>query len=381
MNPLISVIVPVYNVEDYLISCMDSIINQTLENIEVICINDGSTDESLKILKEYEKKDERVKVYSKQNSGQGTARNFGLENAIGEYVLFVDSDDWIDIETCEILYDVAKSKELDLLIFLATNFDDEIIYNGNALKPKVEVYDIADNVISPAHYTLKYTNNTKCGTAKVTATAKTDDTEYTGSHEMEFLISPAKAVIKSLADGKNSLTITVKDQKASGVKGYEVSYRIKGSSAWKTKNFKATSNKLVLKNLKKGKIYQVRVRATEGYHEELDGHNFGEYSAVNTSSRIGIAPSKPVIRSLKAGKGSLTVKLKGETPAGVKSYKVQYRIKGTKKWTTKTFKASGTKLVIRKLTKGKNYQVRIRAVKHSGLVSKYSKTKTGKKIK
>ena len=268
-----------------------------------------------------------------------------------------------------------------LELFSLAIIDDEIIYNGNALKPKVEVYDIADNVISPAHYTLKYTNNTKCGTAKVTATAKTDDTEYTGSHEMEFLISPAKAVIKSLADGKNSLTITVKDQKASGVKGYEVSYRIKGSSAWKTKNFKATSNKLVLKNLKKGKIYQVRVRATEGYHEELDGHNFGEYSAVNTSSGIGIAPSKPRIRSLKARKGRLTVKLKGETPAGVKSYKVQYRIKGTKKWTTKTFKASGTKLVIRKLTKGKKYQVRIRAVKHSGLVSKYSKTKTGKKIK
>jgi hypothetical protein len=260
-------------------------------------------------------------------------------------------------------------------------FDDKIIYNGNALKPKVEVYDIADNVISPAHYTLKYTNNTKCGIAKVTATAKTDDTEYTGSHEMEFMISPAKAVIKSLADGKNSLTITVKDQKASGVKGYEVSYRIKGSSAWKTKNFKATSNKLVLKNLKKGKIYQVKVRATEGYHKDIDEDNCGAYSAVRTSSKIGIAPGKPVIRSLKAGKGSLTVKLKGKTPAGVKSYKVQYRIKGTKKWTTKTFKASGTKLVIRKLTKGKKYQVRIRAVKYNGLVSKYSKTKTSKKIK
>jgi hypothetical protein len=260
-------------------------------------------------------------------------------------------------------------------------FDDKIIYNGNALKPKVEVYDIADNVISPEHYTLKYTNNTKCGIAQVTATAKENDPEYTGSHEIEFLISPAKAVIKSLVDGKNSLTITVKDQKASGVTGYEVSYRVKGSSAWKTKNFKATSNKLVLKNLKKGKIYQVRVRATEGYHEELDGHNFGEYSAVNTSSKIGAAPAKPVIRSLKAGKSKLTVKLKGKVPTGVKSYKVQYRIKGTKKWTTKTFKASGTKLVIKKLKKGKKYQVRVRAVKYNGIVSKYSKIKTGKKIK
>lgn len=260
-------------------------------------------------------------------------------------------------------------------------FDDEIIYNGSALKPKVELYDIVDNVIAPEHYTLKYTNNTKCGIAKVTATAKKDDAEYTGSHEMEFMISPAKAVIKSLADGKNSLTITVKDQKASGVKEYEVSYRIKGSSAWKTKNFKATSNKLVLKNLKKGKKYQVRVRATEGYHKDIEQDNFGAYSAVKTSSKIGAAPAKPVIRSLKAGKSKLTVKLKGKVPTGVKSYKVQYRIKGTKKWTTKTFKASGTKLVIKKLKKGKKYQVRVRAVKYNGIVSKYSKIKTGKKIK
>ena len=260
-------------------------------------------------------------------------------------------------------------------------FDDEIIYNGSALKPKVELYDIVDNVIAPEHYTLKYTNNTKCGIAKVTATAKKDDAEYTGSHEMEFMISPAKAAIKSMVDGKNSLTITVKDQKASGVKGYQVSYRVKGSSAWKTKDFKATSNKLVLKNLKKGKIYQVKVRATEGYHKDIDVDNCGAYSAVKTSSKIGIAPAKPVIRSLKAGKGSLTVKLKGKKPTGVTSYKVQYRIKGKKKWTTKTFKASGTKLVIRKLRKGKKYQVRIRAVKYNGLVSKYSKTKTGKKIK
>ena len=102
---------------------------------------------------------------------------------------------------------------------------------------------------------------------------------------------------------------------------------------------------------------------------------------VKTSSRIGTAPAKPVIKSLKAGKGRLTVKLKGKKPTDVTSYKVQYRIKGKKKWKTKTFKASGTKLVIKKLKKGKKYQVRIRAVKHNGLVSKYSKTKTGKKIK
>ena len=124
MNPLVSVIVPVYNVEDYLDDCLTSLINQTFKDIEIICVNDGSTDNSLNMLNEYASKDDRIKVFSKENSGPGPTRNYGLDQACGEYVLFLDSDDWLDLDAIKILYEKSKADDLDLLIFLAENFDD-----------------------------------------------------------------------------------------------------------------------------------------------------------------------------------------------------------------------------------------------------------------
>ena len=210
-------------------------------------------------------------------------------------------------------------------------------------------------------------------------TAKPDDATYTGSQQIEFLISPARAVTKGLSDGNKSLTVTVKNQKASGVESYEVRYRIKGTSKWKKKTFKATSNKLVLKGLKNGKKYQVKVRARGKYYEDTESYNVGAYSAVKTSSKIGARPAKPVIRKLKAGKGKLTITLKGKKPLNVAKYKVQYRIKGTKKWKTKTVKATkNRKIVIKKLKKGKKYQVRVKAVKTNGISGKYSRIKLKK---
>ncbi len=94
-NIKVSVIVPVFNVEAYLNESLDSILNQTLNDIEIICINDGSTDNSLNILETYAKKDKRIKIISKENEGQGVARNVGLDDAQGEYISFVDSDDFI----------------------------------------------------------------------------------------------------------------------------------------------------------------------------------------------------------------------------------------------------------------------------------------------
>ena len=91
-NPKISVIIPVYNVEKYLSECLDSVISQTLKDIEIICVNDGSTDNSLQILKEYASKDTRIKIIDKENEGQGYARKVGLDVANGEYILFCDSD-------------------------------------------------------------------------------------------------------------------------------------------------------------------------------------------------------------------------------------------------------------------------------------------------
>lgn len=118
----ISIIVPVYNTEPYLGQCLDSIINQTLEDIEIICVNDGSTDNSLSVLEEYASKDNRIRIINQENKGQGFARNNGLKNVNGEYVLFVDSDDWIEINTCEVLYKKANELDLDMLFFCATRY-------------------------------------------------------------------------------------------------------------------------------------------------------------------------------------------------------------------------------------------------------------------
>lgn len=109
----VSVIVPVYNVEKYVARCLNSLINQTLHDIEIIIVNDGTKDNSLKICQEYEKKDHRIKIYSKENEGLGLTRNYGLKIATGEYVAFLDSDDYIDLDFYEKLYNDAKKNETD----------------------------------------------------------------------------------------------------------------------------------------------------------------------------------------------------------------------------------------------------------------------------
>ena len=93
MAPKVSVVLPVYNVGKYLRQCMDSIVGQTLEEIEIICVDDGSSDDSPQILQEYARKDPRVRVICQQNQGAGAARNHGLSVAQGEYLSFLDSDD------------------------------------------------------------------------------------------------------------------------------------------------------------------------------------------------------------------------------------------------------------------------------------------------
>lgn len=113
----VSVIIPVYNSEKLLNQCLDSVLNQTLKDIEIICVDDGSTDESLKILKEYEKNYKRVIVLSQKNSGAGVARNKGMEIAKGQYIAFIDSDDWIEPDTLEKLYENIKNNDSDMVLF------------------------------------------------------------------------------------------------------------------------------------------------------------------------------------------------------------------------------------------------------------------------
>lgn len=124
--PKVSVIIPVYNVEKYLRQCLDSVVNQTLKDIEIICVNDDSPDNSLEILNEYAAKDSRIKVFSKENEGLGaaSARNLGLDNATGEYLSILDSDDFFDLEMLEKSYNKAKATNADVVVFGAYRYDE-----------------------------------------------------------------------------------------------------------------------------------------------------------------------------------------------------------------------------------------------------------------
>lgn len=124
-NPKISVIVPVYNVENYLRECLDSVINQTFEDIEIICVNDGSTDGSLTILKEYWRHDSRFTIISQENGGLSSARNAGLKVARGDYIYFLDSDDYIELDALQQLYDLSREKDLDMVLFKTCCFYDD----------------------------------------------------------------------------------------------------------------------------------------------------------------------------------------------------------------------------------------------------------------
>jgi glycosyltransferase involved in cell wall biosynthesis len=117
MLPQISIIIPVYNAAPYLRDCLDSVINQTMSEIQIICINDGSTDNSSSILEEYADRDSRILFINKTHNGVSFARNIGLTHAEGKYVLFVDSDDTVDMRLCEKVYHKAKQSNADIILF------------------------------------------------------------------------------------------------------------------------------------------------------------------------------------------------------------------------------------------------------------------------
>lgn len=112
----ISILIPVYNTEKYLKKCLDSVINQTLQDIEIIIVNDGSKDNSQEIIEEYAKKDKRIKYFVQENAGLGATRNKGIELSTGEYIAFLDSDDWVELNCYEEMYNSAISNNSDLVI-------------------------------------------------------------------------------------------------------------------------------------------------------------------------------------------------------------------------------------------------------------------------
>ena len=149
--PKVSVIIPVYNTEKYVRQAVESIRRQTLKDIEIIIVNDGSTDGSMTILEELAAQDERIKLFSQENQGQSAARNFATEKAKGKYIYFMDSDDYLENEALELCFEKAESNNLDFVLFDAEILnpqdttaidityqrtqimDEESIYTGNEL--------------------------------------------------------------------------------------------------------------------------------------------------------------------------------------------------------------------------------------------------------
>lgn len=132
MQPLLSIIVPIYNVEQYLDRCIQSILNQTYQNLEIILVDDGATDCSGAIADSYAAKDKRIKVFHKENGGLSDARNYGLDHVTGDYILFIDSDDFIVNIMCERLITVASSNNADIVscnYYIYRGDDDISIHN------------------------------------------------------------------------------------------------------------------------------------------------------------------------------------------------------------------------------------------------------------
>lgn len=150
----VSVLVPIYNVEEFLPECLDSLVRQALKEIEIICINDGSTDKSLDIIKKYAAKDDRIVIINKKNSGYGDSMNQGLKKATGEYIGIVESDDFIELDGFERLYNLAKSNNVEVV---KSNFYEYYTEKHKDIsKSSMFLPNEVDRIIDPREHRLVF---------------------------------------------------------------------------------------------------------------------------------------------------------------------------------------------------------------------------------
>ncbi len=170
MQPLVSIIVPVYKVENYLACCLDSICKQSLQEIEIILVDDGSPDRCGEICEEYAKKDTRFKVYHHlENRGLSAARNTGIKEAVADYLMFVDSDDFVNKDFCRLPYECAVKNNADLVMFLCQRVNEKKVFINSKItksdseisgllksgyKTKEEALDLMFNSKRPITYCL-----------------------------------------------------------------------------------------------------------------------------------------------------------------------------------------------------------------------------------
>ena len=174
-NIKVSAVVPIFNVEDYIGPCLDSILSQSLKEFEVICVNDGSTDSSLDILKEYAAKDNRIKIINKDNAGYGHTMNIGMDMASGEYFAIVESDDFILPKMFETLYAVAKENDLD---FVKSDF---YRFYGEDNKNIIKEYQTLDKTKSNKYYNKIFSTRDNHDTYKLLMNT------WTGLYKLDFL--------------------------------------------------------------------------------------------------------------------------------------------------------------------------------------------------
>ena len=193
MEPLISVIIPVYNMEQYLERCLDSVIGNTYRNLEILCVDDGSTDRSLEILRAYEEKDSRIIVIAKENGGVSSARNAGLDRMTGEFVTFIDSDDFVHPQFFEILFTVLQISGAEISIgdYSRIPINDELpVFSHYTILPS-DVQKYSFSHFGHSMYLNSYIGNKMFSSAIIGGTRFPLDVSY--GEDTLFLLSLCEA--------------------------------------------------------------------------------------------------------------------------------------------------------------------------------------------
>lgn len=190
----ISIIVPIYNTEKYLKKCLDSLINQSKKELEFILINDGSKDNSEEIIKEY--KDERIKYYKNKNQGIGKTRNFGIEKATGKYLMFLDSDDYLEKDACELLYKKAEKENLDLVVC-----DYYKVYS-NGTKEEFLIDDFVNSSLESNNKLLNIINLGPCNKIYLKELITKNNIKYLEDLKYEDTTFVGEAMLKAKKIGK-----------------------------------------------------------------------------------------------------------------------------------------------------------------------------------
>ena len=184
MKPFFSIIIPVYNVAPYLRECLDSVLAQTFTDWECLCVDDGSTDNSGAILDEYAQKDPRFRVFHKPNGGVSSARNLALDNAKGEWILFLDSDDCLFFDACEVLHDISERENIDFIKFNHTMSQGERAHIGKECK----IFDCINQKGLQEGFRLGFTPFVCGGTIKRTIINGIRFEKYTHCEDTLFMV-------------------------------------------------------------------------------------------------------------------------------------------------------------------------------------------------